>query len=75
VAVAVLDEAGRVVRGGLAPRGTLEAGDYAVDWDGLSRRGQRVAGDLSVRVIAVSDVGRSELRTTVSVRKARLPRG
>ena len=75
VAVAVLDEAGRVLRSGLAPRGTLEPGDHAVEWDGLSRRGQRVAGDLAVRVIAVSDVGRSELRTTVSVRKARLPRG
>jgi hypothetical protein len=69
VAVALLDEAGRVVRGGLAPRGTLEAGDHAVEWDGLSKRGQRVAGDLTVRVIAVSDVGKSELRTRVSVRK------
>jgi hypothetical protein len=75
VAVALLDEAGRVVRGGLAPRGTLEAGDHAVEWDGLSKRGQRVAGDLTVRVIAVSDAGKSELRTTVSVRKVRAPRG
>jgi hypothetical protein len=65
----LLDEAGRVVRGGLAPRGTLGVGDHAVEWDGLSKRGQRVAGDLTVRVIAVSDAGKSELRTTVSVRK------
>ncbi len=75
VAVALLDEAGRVVRGGLAPRGTLEAGDHAVEWDGLSKRGQRVAGDLTVRVIAVSDAGKSELRTTISVRKVRAPCG
>ena len=74
VAVAVLDEGGRVVRGGLAPRGTLEAGDHEVEWDGLSKRGQRVAGELSVRVVAVSEVGRSELRTTVSVRKVAAPR-
>jgi hypothetical protein len=75
VAVAVLDETGRVVRSGLAPRGTLDAGDYQVEWDGLAKNGQRVAGQLTVRVVAVSTVGGSELRTTVSMRKVAAPRG
>jgi hypothetical protein len=74
VAVAVLGESGRVLRGGLGPRGTLDAGDHDVQWDGLAKNGQRVAGDLTVRVIAVSSVGRSELRTTVAVRKVAAPR-
>jgi hypothetical protein len=75
VAVAVLDATGRVVRGGLAPAGTLDAGDHEVDWDGLSKGGARVAGPMTVRVVAVSTVGRSELRTTVTVRKVAAPRG
>jgi len=75
VGVAILDEAGRVLRGGLAPSGTLDQGDHEVEWDGLAKDGQRVAGALTVRVVAVSDVGRSELRTTVAVRKAAPPRG
>jgi flagellar hook assembly protein FlgD len=75
VAVAILDEAGRVLRGGLVPSGTLEAGDHDVEWDGLAKNGQRVAGELTVRVVAVSEVGRSELRTPVAVRKVAPPRG
>lgn len=75
VGVAILDEAGRVVRGGLAPSGTLEEGDHEVEWDGLAKNGKRVAGPLTVRVVAISTVGRSELRTTVSVTKAAAPRG
>jgi hypothetical protein len=75
VAVAILDEAGRVLRGGLAPSGTLEGGDHTVEWDGLAKNGQRVAGALTVRVVAVSEVGRTELRTTVAVRKVAPPRG
>jgi flagellar hook assembly protein FlgD len=75
VGVAILDEAGRVVRGGLAPSGTLEEGDHEVEWDGLAKNGQRVAGALTVRVVAVSEVGRTELRTTVAVRKVAPPRG
>jgi phosphodiester glycosidase/flagellar hook capping protein FlgD len=75
VAVAILDQAGRVLRGGLAPSGTLGEGDHEVEWDGLAKNGSRVAGSLSVRVVAVGDVGRSELRTTVAVRKVAAPRG
>ena len=75
VGVAILDEAGRVVRGGLAPNSPLAEGDHDVEWDGLAKNGSRVAGDLTVRVIAISTVGRSELRTTVSVTKAAAPRG
>jgi hypothetical protein len=75
VGVALLDESGRVVRGGLAPSGTLDEGDHELEWDGLARNGRRVSGDLTVRVIAIGAVGRSELRTTVSVRKAAAPRG
>ena len=75
VGVAILDEAGRVVRGGLAPNSTLAEGDHDVEWDGLAKNGKRVSGALTVRVIAISTVGRSELRTTVSVRKAAGPGG
>jgi hypothetical protein len=75
VGVALLDESGRVVRGGLAPSGTLDEGDHELEWDGLAKNGRRVSGDLTVRVIAIGAVGRSELRTTVSVRKAAAPRG
>ena len=75
VGVAILDEAGRVVRGGLAPNSTLAEGDHDVEWDGLAKNGNRVSGALTVRVIAISNVGRSELRTTVSVTKAAAPRG
>jgi phosphodiester glycosidase/flagellar hook capping protein FlgD len=75
VGVAILDEAGRVVRGGLAPNTTLAEGDHDVEWDGLAKNGSRVSGALTVRVIAISTVGRSELRTTVSVSKAAAPRG
>jgi Phosphodiester glycosidase len=75
VAVAVLDETGRVVRSGLAPRGTLDPGDREVEWDGLAKNGKRIAGLVTVRVVAVSSVGRSELRTTISMRKVAPPRG
>jgi Phosphodiester glycosidase len=74
VAVTVLDDAGRVVRSGLGPRGTLDAGDYRAEWDGLGKKGRRVAGLLTIRVVAVSTVGRSELRTTIAVRKVAPPR-
>jgi phosphodiester glycosidase len=75
VGLAILDEAGRVLRGGLAPSGTLDTGDHEVEWDGLAKNGKRVSGSLTVRVVAVSTVGRSELRTTVAVTKAAAPRG
>jgi flagellar hook assembly protein FlgD len=75
VGVAILDETGRVVRGGLAPSGTLAEGDHEVEWDGLAKNGKRVAGALTVRVVAIGDVGRSELRATVAVSKAAAARG
>ena len=62
-------------RGSTAPSGTLDEGDHDVEWDGLAKNGKRVAGSLTVRVVAISTVGRSELRTTVSVRKVAAPRG
>ena len=74
VGVAILGETGRVVRGGLAPNGTLDAGDHEVEWDGLTKSGDRIAGELTVRVIAISTVGRSELHDTVAVTKAAAPR-
>ncbi|HEY1317229.1 MAG TPA: phosphodiester glycosidase family protein [Gaiella sp.] len=75
VGVAIVDETGRVVRGGLAPGGTLDQGDHEVVWDGLAKNGKRVAGALTVRVVAISTVGRSELRDAVAVTKAAGPRG
>jgi Phosphodiester glycosidase/FlgD Ig-like domain len=75
VAIAVLDATGRVVRNGLAPRGTLDAGDHQVEWDGLAKNGNRIAGQVTVRVVAVSSVGRSELSTTIAMRKVAPPRG
>jgi len=75
VGVAILDETGRLVRGGLAPSGTLAEGDHEVEWNGLAKNGKRVSGALTVRVVAIGDVGRSELRATVSVTKAAGPRG
>ena len=75
VGVAILDETGRLVRGGLAPSGTLAEGDHEVEWSGLAKNGKRVSGVLTVRVVAIGDVGRSELRTTVSVTKAAGPGG
>ncbi len=69
VAVSVLDETGKVVRGGLAPSGTLEAGDHEITWDALAKNGKRVAGALTIRVVAASDVGRSELSAPVTLRK------
>jgi len=46
-----------------------------VEWSGLAKNGKRVSGALTVRVVAIGDVGRSELRATVSVTKAAGPRG
>ncbi len=71
----MLDETGRVVRSGLAPRGTLDAGDHEAEWDGLAKNGKRIAEPVTVRVVAVSSVGRSELRTTIVMRKVAAPRG
>jgi hypothetical protein len=71
LAVTVLDAAGRVVRRGLAAGGTHEAGEKRVTWDGLGPRGGRIAGRLTVRVVATSTLGASELTAPIELRKAR----
>ena len=75
VVVTVLDEAGRVVRGGLARPAAREAGDQSVTWDGLGAKGNRLAGRFVVRVVATSTLGRSELDAPIVLRKAPAPRG
>jgi Phosphodiester glycosidase/FlgD Ig-like domain len=75
VAVTVLDEAGRVVRRGLAQPAVREAGDQRVTWDGLGQDGQRLEGRFVVQVVATSTLGRSELDAPIVVRKAAAPRG
>lgn len=74
VAVSVLDEAGRVVRPGLAVPAARDAGDQRVAWDGLGRNGGRIAGRFTVRVVASSALGRSELDAAIVIRKAVAPR-
>jgi hypothetical protein len=75
VAVSVLDEAGRVVRGGLAVPAAREAGDQQVTWDGLGANGRRIDGRLTVQVVATSSLGRSELDAPVVIRRAAAPGG
>jgi phosphodiester glycosidase/flagellar hook capping protein FlgD len=70
VAVTVLDEAGRVVRSGLAAPAARGEGDQEVVWNGLDRNGQRIAGRFVVRVAATTDLGRSELDAPIVLRKA-----
>jgi hypothetical protein len=72
VAVTVLDEAGRVVRRGLAVPAAREAGDQRVTWDGLGTGGKRIAGRFNVRVAATSSLGRSELAAPITIRKAQV---
>ena len=71
VAVTVAEASGRVIRGGLAPASDLEAGEQSVTWDGRDGRGRRIAGRFTIRVVATSSVGRSELVTQIVLRKAR----
>jgi hypothetical protein len=75
VAISVLDEAGRVVRPGLAVPTARDAGDQRVTWDGLGRNGARIAGRFTVQVVATSTLGRSELDAAIIVRKAAASRG
>jgi len=71
VAVTVVDAAGRVVSSGLAVPAAREAGDQSVTWNGLAKNGNVVSGTLTVRVVATSSLGRSELDAPIQVRKAR----
>jgi len=73
VAVTVVDDAGRVVRSGLAVPAAREAGDQSVTWDGLAKNGNVVAGTLTVQVAATSSLGRSELDAPIQLRKAKGP--
>ncbi len=70
VTVTVLDEAGRVVRRGLAVPAARDAGDQRVTWDGLGANRRRVAGRFTVHVVATSTLGRSELTAPIVIRKA-----
>jgi hypothetical protein len=71
VAVTVVDAAGRVVRSGLAVPAARDAGDQSVIWNGLAKNGKVVTGTLTVRVVATSSLGRSELDAPIQVRMAK----
>lgn len=75
VAVTVLDQAGRVVRGGLGAPAAREAGEHRVTWDGLGAKGGRLEGRFTVRVTATSALGRSVLDGPIVIRKATARRG
>jgi hypothetical protein len=70
VAVTVLDQAGRVVRSGLGAPAAREAGDQRAMWDGLGANGRRLSGRFTVRVVATSTLGRSELTAPITLRLA-----
>jgi hypothetical protein len=71
VSVTVVDAAGRVVRSGLAVPASRDAGDQSVVWNGLAANGKVVSGNLTVRVVATSSLGRSQLDAPIQVRKAK----
>jgi hypothetical protein len=71
VAVTVVDAAGRGVRSGLAVPAAREAGDQSVIWNGLAKNGKVTPGTLTVRVVATSSLGRSELDAPIQVRMAK----
>lgn len=73
VTVSVLDAAGRVVRRGLAVPAARDAGDQEVPWDGLGTNRRRLSGRFTVRVVATSSLGRSELDASIVLRKAAPP--
>jgi len=66
----VVDATGRVVRSGLAVPASRDAGDQTVAWNGLAKNGKVVPGKLTVRVVATSSLGRSELNGPITLRKA-----
>jgi hypothetical protein len=68
VAVVVRDATGRVARRVVAT-GELEPGEHDVTWDGLGGNGRRLAGRYTVRVVATSMLGRSELDAPIVLRK------
>ena len=70
VSVTVVDATGRVVRSGLAVPASRDAGDQTVAWNGLAKNGKVVPGKLTVRVVATSSLGRSELNGPITLRKA-----
>ena len=72
VTVTVVDGAGVVVRRLLATS-RLEAGERRLGWDGLGAGKRRLAGSYAVRVVATSEVGRSELVAPIVLRKAAAP--
>ena len=73
--VTVVDGEGVVVRRLLATT-RLEAGERRLVWDGLGAAKRQLAGSYAVRVVATSEVGRSELVAPIVLRKARArPRG
>ena len=74
VFVTVHDAAGRVVRRGLAPAGSLEAGEHELTWDGLGEGRRRLSGTYTVRVIARSGLGASQLDAPIALRLAVAPR-
>lgn len=71
--VTLLDPAGRVVRRLLATS-RLEAGQRQLTWDGRGPAMRRLAGPFVVRVVATSEVGRTELVVPISLTKARAPK-
>jgi hypothetical protein len=73
VSVTVLDASGKLVRR-LLGGGRLTAGDQRLAWDGLGVNGRRLGGTFTVRVVAASEVGRSELTTPVTLLKVPGPR-
>lgn len=75
VSVSVLDQTGRVVRSGLAVPAARDAGDQQVVWDGLGTSGRRLAGRFTVRVLATSSLGSSELDAPIVLREAAAPKG
>ena len=75
VFVTVHDAAGKVVRRGLAPSAALEPGEHEVTWDGLGEKRRRLSGAFTVRVVARSTLGPSQLEAPIVLRLAGAPRG
>ncbi len=68
VAVAIIDSSGVTIR--TLALGGLEAGERTANWDGLGRKKKPAgSGVYTLRVSAVGPVGRSELSTTIRVRR------
>jgi Phosphodiester glycosidase/FlgD Ig-like domain len=70
--VTVLDASGTLVRR-LLGGARLVAGEQRVVWDGLGVNRRRLSGRYTVRVVAASEVGRSELTAPIVLRRAAAP--